>query len=131
MSQLGGEMFNSTKNTAQIRAFLLIIAIFIGPIHLTLFAQADCTKYKGYGAYRGHGTRWASQCTNSGFQNSCKWLDCNGSMFCTQCSGAPTFSCPGPESTYPDAFIDSCSVGYPTFKCSCQYNTCCSGLVIA
>jgi hypothetical protein len=120
------QFLNSTKTLTTVRVLLLVIAMFVGPVHLTLFAQGDCNKVNGAGSYVAHGIRWAAQCSNSGFQNRCKWINCNATITCSRCTGTPSYTC-GPGQYYGDAFNDNCFVGFPDALCGCDYQTCCSG----
>jgi hypothetical protein len=115
---------HSVKALAAVRTLLLTAAVLVGPAHLTLFAQG-CNKSNGIGAYVSHGTRYSIACSNSGFQNLCKWLDCNATVLCTLCAG--NLQTCGPGTLFGNAYNDNCFVGFPTILCGCTYNYCCSG----
>lgn len=89
-----------------------------------LVGQNDCFKAKGSGMFSGKGERYANQCNNSGFQNPCHWINCNGEVRCAYGSWCR----PRPEDEG-DAFNDSCWIKHPDIRCGCEYRTDCMSQV--
>ena len=103
------------KTSRRIFGQLLIVlgvVTFVGSLPL----RAQCSKWNGSGAEIERGFRYSSSCVNSGYVNQCRWVNCNGSVFCN-------LDCQPLAMDYGDAFNDSC---WMWIACGCSRNPLCS-----